>query len=137
MNTHVIESTVDWSSGSAVGHTAAAKKNRHTEGSLPATRTYGLRLLLAALPALAIIAGTVWVVSDALEPPRVLQALVWAAGFIFLALAMDAGERNSAAVLVTGLALPALAILSAYVATGFLIVATALIAAWVVAVILQ
>jgi len=137
MNSHVIKSTADWSAGRAVSHTTAAKINRPTEGLVPATRTYGLRLLLAAVPALAIIAGTVWVVSDALEPPRVLQALVWAAGFIFLALALDAGKRNTVAVLVTGLALPALAILSAFIATEFLIIATALIAAWVVAVILQ
>ena len=98
---------------------------------------FGARLLLAATPAFAILVGSAWAVATG-SNNGILQAVIWASGFIFFALAIEAVESDYAALLfASGAALPVLALLSAFVATEFALLAAAIIAAWVVTVILR
>ena len=129
MNTSTTRSHIDWSLGYTPRRLAAAPPLRGAKHLV-------LRLLLAALPALALIVGSAWLVS-VFEEPYVLQAAIWAAGFIFLALAMESGKPNVGALLATGLALPMLALLSARLAPEFAVLAAALIAVWIAAKILN
>jgi hypothetical protein len=87
-------------------------------------------LLLAAAVALTILTGAAWWVT---QPELViyLQALTWAGGFVFVALAVESeGPRTALLNLATGVALPLLAWLSAHLAVELAIVAAALVAAW-------
>jgi hypothetical protein len=95
------------------------------------------RAFLALVPALAIIIGATWLVS---LPDMVLflQASIWAGGFVFLALAIEADTAELSVLnLATGIALPVLALLSSRLAVELLIVAATLVAAWVAAVIMR
>jgi len=92
---------------------------------------------MALVPALAIVVGATWLVT---QPHLVLylQALTWAAGFVFLGFAFDSETAENAILSVaTGVALPVLALLSSSVALELVIVAAALVAAWVAAGILR
>ena len=97
-----------------------------------ATKTF-----LAVVPALAVIVGATWLVN---QPGEVvyLQALIWALGFVFVGLAVEAESAEMALLhLATGIALPVLAWLSAQVAIELVVVAATLVAAWVAAAILR
>ena len=108
--------------------TASAPRSR------PVVRFHGLnrlvsRTLVAALPALAIVLAAVWLAST----PALaiyLQATLWASGFLFFGLALDAGHRTAVAALLSGIALLLLAYLSSSVAIEFAIIAAAIAAAW-------
>ena len=91
------------------------------------------RLLLAMVPALILVIGSTWVVTAPDLVPY-LQAATWAAGFVFLGLAVES-ERSETALLlaITGVALPVLAWLSSRVAVELAIVAATLVAVWILA----
>lgn len=97
---------------------------------------FTLRWIAAGVVYLATVIAAASALEVASAIP-LLQASTWAAGFIFLALAIETREGHFIAFLATGLALPILALLSAYVATEFIIVAATVIAAWIAAVILR
>ena len=91
---------------------------------------------VALVPALAIVVGAAWVITDpSLE--LFLQATIWTSGFVFLGLALESEGATAGLALATGLMLPILALLSESVAGEFTIVAAALIAAWIAAAILR
>ena len=90
----------------------------------------------ALVPALAIIIGSTWAISTPNVEPF-LQASLWAAGFIFLALAIDSEKLTIGPLVSTGMALPVLALLSSRVAAEFAMVAAALVATWVAVSILR
>ena len=95
------------------------------------------RAFLALVPALGIVVAASWLIT---LPDQVvyLQALTWAAGFVFLGLAIESETADGAILsLATGLALPLLALLSSRVAMELVVVAAALVAAWVAAAILR
>ncbi|MGD8580603.1 MAG: hypothetical protein PVI46_14865, partial [Lysobacterales bacterium] len=88
-------------------------------------------------PALGMLIAASWMLSAPGLLPY-LQAALWGAGFVFSALAVEAERPHVAALLLTtGLALPVLAWLSSRVAVEFIVVAAALIAAWLVAAVLK
>ena len=88
------------------------------------------------MPALALVVGAAWAITlPSLE--QFLQASLWASGFVFLALAIDSEKPTVGGLLATGIALPALALLSSHVAGEFAIVAAVITAAWVAASILR
>ncbi len=92
--------------------------------------------LTALLPALALIVASAWAINAPnLEP--FLQASLWAAGFIFLALAIESEKPTVGLLLTTGIVLPVLALLSSRVAGEFAIVGAALVATWLAASILR
>jgi hypothetical protein len=104
---------------------------------LPRLLKRAARFFVALVPALAIVVAATFV---ATLPAQVvyLQAAIWAAGFVFAALAIDAESPEAAILyLATGITLPVLALLSSRVALEFLIVSAALVAAWVAAAILR
>lgn len=90
------------------------------------------RLMLAMLGAVTVLllAGSA-VSMPSLAPYG--QAAAWAAGFVFLALATDAGEVRFALYLASGVAMIACALLAASAATGFLVPAGMIASAWVAA----
>lgn len=97
-----------------------------------ATKTF-----LALVPALAVVVGATWLVNQPAEVVY-LQALIWALGFVFVGLAVEAESAEMALLhLATGIALPVLAWLSAQVAIELVVVAATLVAAWVAAAILR
>jgi len=87
---------------------------------------------MAIVPALAIVVGSAWLIT---MPDLVvyLQATLWASGFLFLGLALDSEAPANGLHLVTGIALPILAMLSSYVAVELAVVAAALVGIWVAA----
>lgn len=87
------------------------------------------RAFAAVVLALAIIVGSAWLIT---EPGLVvyLQATLWASGFLFLGLALDSEAPFNAMLLITGIALPALALLSSYLAVELAVVAAALSGIW-------
>lgn len=93
---------------------------------------FAARGFMALVPALALVVASAWLVS---MPDLVvyLQATLWASGFVFLGLAIDTEPPANGLSLLSGIALPVLAVLSSRVAVELAIVATALVAAWVAA----
>ncbi len=89
------------------------------------------RMFMALVPALSILVAAAWAMSHSEATIMVLQAAIWATGFVFLALAADTLKPQVGGLLVTGLTLPLLAVISANVATEFAIVAAAIVAVWV------
>jgi hypothetical protein len=132
MNTH----TIQWQAFKrAAANTRSVETWQASEPLLRATR-FSSRLLLALAPALAIVVASAWAVGAGLSS-GILQALIWASGFVFLALAMETRKPDFSMLLITGLTLPALALLSAWVAVEFALLAAVLVAAWVAGWILQ
>jgi len=102
-------------------------------------RLFGIagKVFIAAIPALAIMVGAAWAITVP-HFEMIVQASVWAAGFIFLALAVESGPDESFGwTLITGLMLPLLAVLSSRVASEFLVIAAAVIATWTIAIIFR
>lgn len=135
MNTKTMKTMYEWP---AVSTRADGARVKHWASRVPVKQVVGLspRLLMAALPVSAILAGSAWAIGS-FDSAIVLQATIWVTGFVFLALAMDARRLVFEGMLATGLALPVLALLSANVAVEFAIVAAALVAGWVAAAILR
>jgi hypothetical protein len=131
MKTNVIRSSSEWPKGQTGNNSLASVNLWRATTPWHKVRHYGIRLPLAVLLALAVVIATVWVV-DAYETPQALQALIWTAGFVFLALAVESTKPNISALLATGLALPVLAVLSNRVATEFAIIAAVLVSAWII-----
>jgi hypothetical protein len=95
------------------------------------------RLLLAAVPALALLVFSTWLV---MQPALVvyLQALLWSSGFVFAGLAVDAPTTERAVLnLLTAVALPVLAFVSSRLAPEVAIVGTTLVALWIAAAIFR
>jgi hypothetical protein len=88
------------------------------------------KLLVAVVPALAILVVAAFLASSA-GLSVYLQAALWASGFVFLGLALDAEKRAAMAAAAMGVGLPTLAYLSARAGIEFALVAAALVAAWV------
>lgn len=86
-------------------------------------------LFLALVPALAVVAGAVWLIT-APGAAAYLQAFLWGAGFVFLGVAVDAPRPWGVMSLLTGLALPTVAMLSSHVAIEMAILAVAVLSAW-------
>lgn len=129
MKTH----TIQWSPIDTLERRIVLNPARQLQGLL----RLAIKALVGLLSALAIVVAAAWVVN---LPDQVmyLQALTWASGFVFLALAVESESAESAILsLATGVALPVLAWLSSSAALELLIVAAALAAAWVAAAILR
>ena len=123
MKTHTIEWTNN-TLGSTIAQNPVASLNRVLQ---LATKAF-----LALVPALAILVGAAWLVT---VPDLVLylQATLWASGFVFMGLAIETEKPVIGLSLVTGVALPVLAVLSSRISVEFAIVAAALVAIWVAA----
>lgn len=94
---------------------------------------HGLRLaakaFLATVPALAIVVLATWLVT---MPDLVvyLQVTLWASGFVFLGLAIDSESPDNGLSLLTGIALPVLAVMSSRVAVEIAVIDSVIIALW-------
>ena len=124
MKTHAIE----WSH--IESHKTESTSN--TVSRLNSALCLAAKSFMAIVPALAIVVGSAWLIT---MPDLVvyLQATLWASGFLFLGLALDSEAPANGLHLVTGIALPILAMLSSYVAVELAVVAAALVGIWVAA----
>jgi hypothetical protein len=124
MKTHTINWTHIHSGGTAITSNPVGRLNLALH---LATKTF-----LAVVPALALVVGAAWLVT---VPDLVvyLQATLWASGFVFLGLAIDTQKPVNGLSLVTGIALPVLALLSSRLSVEIAIVAAALVAGWIAA----
>jgi len=124
MKTH----TIEWTNI----NNHATTTTRNPVGRVNSAMSLTTKAFLALVPALAIVVGAAWLIT---APGLVvyLQATLWASGFVFLGLAIDSKKSVASLSLVTGIALPVLAVLSSRVAVEIAIVATVIVAAWVAA----
>jgi hypothetical protein len=141
MNTHTIESAIESAIKSTIEWSPTRARHSRTVPDSRVKLSGALRLvtriLLALVPALAILVGSAWLVN---QPHAVLylQATLGAGGLVFLALAVEADTPQAALLqLATGIALPVLAWLSSREAVEVAVVAAALVAAWVTAAVWQ
>ena len=128
-------SSFNWSHSATAGNTSQrTTAERKTLEPLKVSTRHGNRVLLAVAPALALIVAVTWVVST-FEVINVLQAAIAVTGFIFLALAIDTRFPTALALAASGVALPALALLSFHVVPEFAILAAVILAGWLAAII--
>jgi hypothetical protein len=120
--------TIEWS------HIEATRPAAELDSARRLNRILGTasRAFLAIVPALAIVVGAAWLANTP-ELTVFLQASLWAAGFLFLGLALDSDTPVNVLHLATGLVLPTLALLSSSIAVELAIVASVLVAAWIAA----
>lgn len=91
------------------------------------------RAFLAVVPAVGIVIAAAWLAMQA-ELAVYLQALLWASGFVFFGLALESERAGTALqLLLTGIAVPVLALMSDRVAIEIAVIAAALVALWVAA----
>lgn len=87
------------------------------------------RWAVAFAVAIPLILATAWAaITPAVD--QYLAAGLWAAGFVFFALALETAIRRILPFIFTGLTLPALAVLGMEFAAGFSILAGAIVAGW-------
>lgn len=132
MNTH----TLQWQAFKRAANSAPSVATWQASEPLVRATRLSTRLLLAVTPALAIVVAAAWAVATVADS-GIVQAAIWASGFVFLALAMEARQPDVTTLLATGLALPVIAWLSASVAAEFAIIAAVAVAAWVTVAILR
>jgi hypothetical protein len=112
-------------------------KDLDPAGGLMAFSQLVRRLFIAAVPALAILVAAAWSSTDP-QLEAYLHAGLWAAGFVYLALAVDSESRlDSLLLAASGLALPVLALLGSRLAGEFAIVAAAVVAVWVFGILMR
>jgi len=137
VNTNTIRPSLAWPQGQNGGQTSSKARSETIATAMRTAFIYSSRMVLADAPAVAIIVAAAWAIGGE-QSARVLQAIIWAAGFVFLALAVEQGQtKRFVRLLLTGLALPVFALLSYYVAVEFAVVGATLIAVWVVAALLR
>lgn len=84
---------------------------------------------LAGTVATAVIISGIWGATTP-EMGQFLSALLWGAGLLFFAIAINANMRRVLPQIATGLVLPVLAILGSTVAEEFSVLGAAMVAAW-------
>lgn len=88
-----------------------------------------LRASAATLVIMTILVGAIWGSQDPMAS-RLIEVMLWAGGFVFLALAVDSNTPRSIWLLATGVALPILALLGSGQAIEFTLIAAVLVAIW-------
>ncbi len=139
MTTHTIRTAITWPSSQTAnppdGWNATGAGT--FTGRMRAAFRYSSRMVLADAPALAIIVAAALAI-DGEQSTSVLQATLWATGFVFLALAVELVDtQHFVSLLLTGVALPAFALLSYHVAVEFAVFGATLVAVWVVVTLLK
>ncbi|MSQ98793.1 MAG: hypothetical protein EXR85_05795, partial [Xanthomonadales bacterium] len=128
MNTNTIRSPLAWPPTQTSSQTNGKTGSETFAATMRTAFLYSSRIVLADAPALAIIVTAAWAIGGE-QSASVLQAFIWAAGFVFLALAAEGAQtKHFVRLLLTGLALPVLALLSYHVAVEFAVVGATLIA---------
>lgn len=113
-----------------------AAVRRAVSSAVESATRHLVRDSVATMVAVTILIAAVWA-SEILAASGIIQAIIWASSFVFLALAVEANATSFKPLLATGLSLGILALLSSPESTGFTILAAVLIAAWSAWAILQ
>lgn len=132
--------SINWS----VDHTAGNPIARHLQGIstkqpaevqqavsavIETATAHVVRATVATMVVVGILVTAIWA-ADTLAATGIVQAIIWASAFVFLALAVESSTASFKPLLSTGLALGVLALLGSPQNTAFVIIAAALIAAW-------
>lgn len=88
-----------------------------------------VRWSVAGTSALTVILAGIWAATSP-AMTQYFHASLWAAGFLFFALALEVNIKRIMPFITTGLVLPVLALLGSRVAEEFSILAVAIIAGW-------
>lgn len=128
MKTHTLELTTI--------NSISKRKSFETASKLNGALRFAANIFLALVPALAVIVGAAWLIT-APQLAVYLQVSLWLAGFVFLGLAVDSEKPVGLFFLLTGLALPVLALMSSTIAVEIALLAVAILSAWTVIVIWQ
>ena len=121
--------SIEWN---AIEAPRASADPAATIGRLDRGLSVAARGFVAAVAALALVVGAAWLAS-APGLAVYLQATLWASGFVFFGLALDAEPPFRGMLIATGFALPALALMSAGIAIEIAIVGAVLAALWIAA----
>ena len=113
-----------------------AQMRKAVASAIETTTPHIVRGSIATVVVMAILTAAVWA-SESLVDSGVIQAIIWASGFVFLALAIDASAARFKALLASSLSMGVLALLSSPQATEFIMLAAAIIATWAAWAILQ
>lgn len=109
----------------------AATAERPYEFNIPRfnfNQLIGRWILAVGIAAVVVIAAILAATTPAAV--QFLSAGLWGVGFIFLALALEVGIKRVSPYVLTGIALPTLALLGSYIAPVFSILAGVIVAAW-------
>ena len=87
------------------------------------------RAVLAVIILLTALVASLWA-ANIPEFARYFGVLMWAAGFVFFALALEPGVKKIWPYIATGFALPTLALLGNHASPGFLALAGATLGLW-------
>lgn len=112
-----------------VPKTQAARHSPWAEIGLDVVTRKTARWAVAVAAGLAILITVTWAATTP-AAAQALAGLIWGAGFIFFALALEVRIKRVMPYILTGMALPALAVMGSRVAEEFSIIAGAIIAGW-------
>lgn len=88
-----------------------------------------VRGAMALAVSLAVVIAAIFAATTPSLAPF-LTASIWAAGFVFLAIAVEVGIKSVYPYVATGIALPVLALLGSRLAIEFSVFAAVIVAAW-------
>ena len=88
-----------------------------------------VRISAGIVVAGVILLTAIWA-AEFLAGSGILEASIWAAGFIFLGLSLENPQDQFGGLLLTGIALPILALLGIKIAVEFSIIAATVTAVW-------
>lgn len=130
MSTQTIKSSFQQAGELAVPKISVVMDTQVLAANSQPVRSLGAPSFLATVPAFAILVASGWAVGTE-GAAGILQAVIWASGFLFLAFAIGSNETGFGRLLFSGVALLLVALLSATIAIEFAVVGAAMLAAWI------
>jgi hypothetical protein len=139
--------SIDWSVNQATSNPVSkqfqtlnapqpAEVRKAVTSAIETATTHLVRASAATGTVAGILVAAIWA-ADSLAATGIVQAVIWASAFVFLALAVEASAASFKPLLATGLSLGVLALLGSPQNPEFVIIAAVLVAAWSAAAILH
>ncbi len=120
----------------AVNAPKPAEIRNAVTSAIQTATAHTVRASVATGVVVGILVAAIWA-ADSLAATGIVQAVIWASAFVFLALAVEARPARFKPLLVSGLSLGVLALLGSPQHPEFVIIAAVLVAAWSAWAILQ
>lgn len=130
MSTQTIKTSFQQAGGLTAPKISVVMDSQVRAANAQPVRITGTRSFLATVPAFAILVASGWAVGNE-GAAGILQALLWASGFLLLVFAIGSHETGFGELLFSGLALLLVALISATIAIEFAVVGAAMLAAWI------
>lgn len=107
---------------------STASSTRFTVSTREITRIASRWAQAGAVAVISLLVATWAAITPSVD--QFLSASLWAAAFVFFALAMEVGLRKVIPYVATGLVLPVLAVMGTEIAAEFSVLASAIVAGW-------